>query len=221
MKKLKNLIDQVIKSVDNFTLDNVMLKEDVVFNKIPKEMQTKAVEYALNLGKKTANDVVNEFKIRDPIEIAQRSGVKITYTAQDYAVGHFIRCSEYLQKPPTIFLYETTLSQINQLIIKHQLHQILQIKDVAPIYVAHELFHHIEETKIKPVSKKFEVCTFKLGPFSIKSGISSLSEIAANNFTKTLLNLKFSPKMLDYLVLFIYDEKQAYQKLTGLTSFPS
>src|SRR5438876_7531665 len=61
---------------------------------------------------------------------------------------------------------------------------------VAGIYVAHELYHHLEATGLEPAAAPARVTLARLGRWRWESGIRALSEIAAHAFAQALLDLE-------------------------------
>ena len=86
--------------------------------------------------------------------------------------------------------------------------------------VAHELFHAVEERHVKEIYTRTERVELWRKPFSNKSTISCLSEIAAMAFAGKLLDLKVSPYMLDVLLVYSYDKNAAwglYDEIMNMT----
>jgi hypothetical protein len=65
--------------------------------------------------------------------------------------------------------------------------------DVAPIYIAHELYHCLDEARPVPLVHRHRVTILGLWT----NGFSSLPEIAAGAFAQELLCLPWHPKWLE------------------------
>jgi hypothetical protein len=65
--------------------------------------------------------------------------------------------------------------------------------DVTPVYVAHELYHHLDAARPDPLARRHRVRI--LGPWT--SGLAALGEIAAGAFAQALLELPWHPKWLE------------------------
>jgi len=76
------------------------------------------------------------------------------------------------------------------------------------IILAHELFHAVEEAN-PDIYTRTEKIELWRKPFSNKSCIVCLSEIAAMAFAKQLLGLDFNPYALDVLLVYPYDAQAA------------
>ena len=87
---------------------------------------------------------------------------------------------------------------------------LLRRENLTNTLLAHELFHAVEERHVKEIYTRTERVELWRKPFSNKSTISCLSEIAAMAFAGKLLDLKVSPYMLDVLLVYSYDKNAAW-----------
>ena len=97
---------------------------------------------------------------------------------------------------------------------------LLRRENLTNTLLAHELFHAVEEQHVKEIYTRTERVELWRKPFSNKSTISCLSEIAAMAFAGKLLDLKVSPYMLDVLLVYSYDKNAAwglYDEIMNMT----
>ena len=212
------LIKKVVDSVSDSTFGYQTLAQDIVFKKIPQKSRMDFIKYAMEVGSREARSTVKEFETNDPNIIAEKFEINIEHSSESNVSGSLVIYSEYIKhrgKKSAIKIYYNSMAQLNKFIKNQNLQRILGIQNVIDIYISHELFHHIEEVRLGSVGKQVKVFTLKKGPVKIDSGVASLSEIAANTFAETLLDLSFSPKILDYITLLMYDEQRGrnYLKL--------
>ena len=80
---------------------------------------------------------------------------------------------------------------------------------IEPLLMAHELFHGIEYKKRKTIYTQTEKIELWRRPFSNKSKILCLSELAAMAFAQEMLELPFSPYVMDVLLMYSYHEEAA------------
>ena len=189
---------KAIESVDDFKAGYLQLMEDYMFHKIPREMRDKLVNVGSNIGSENAQNVVLETKSRDPSFIAKQLGAEIYRTSEDNSVGTLLICSEYY--PVTIRIYEKSITQLKTSVERLQLQDLFPPEKIEPFHIAHELFHHLEKTRIGVLCEQYPVETQHFGPIRLKSRIRALSEIGAHAFSKNLLEAKISPKILHYLL---------------------
>ena len=79
-----------------------------------------------------------------PEAIARALGVMIVETQEPSWVGPFLRYADYRSHPPEIQLFRNTLGWLDLLLEQTGVGSILRIERVASVFVAHELFYHIE-----------------------------------------------------------------------------
>ena len=198
-QRLVNLLER-LKDEEKVAYEQ--LREDRPFSKIPLEEHKEIIKYALDTGRQTADKLVERFSSREPFMLAQKLKIKIVIdSSKKYQRGGLSLRSTYQDSPPTIIIYERALQQLENLLDKENFPSLASLPDLLSLHIAHEVFHHLEKTEIGIVARRLEVNTFSLGPIKFSSPVSSLSEIAAHTFTQHLLNLSFSPRLLDYLSL--------------------
>jgi len=184
-----------IKERNRIALAMLELAKDKVFYSIPAEERLRLIEEVLSVGDDVAKWVMAEYQTSDPRKIAELMGVRV------YGADHGqLKKSEYRTHKNEIVIYRDALSHLTkEVTVPHLSERILRF------LVAHELFHHLEATRIGTVYKRFKFP----GPFGMKRYIKGFSEVAAQAFTQTLLSLEFSPQVFDYLtyVLFTSDFK--------------
>ncbi len=169
-------------------LGQLQLREDSQYRRIPVERRAVLVEAALEDGRSLAGRT-RDLWGSDPMRIAAGCKVPVIHSEDDAGFGSTIVHAEYRTCPPSITLYLPA--------IRH-----LGIDRTAPIFLAHELYHHFDCTRgHAPLSRQHPVEIFRLGPLKWTSGLSSLSEIAAGSFAQKLLALSFHPRVLDLLLL--------------------
>ena len=78
------------------------------------------------------------------------------------------------------------------------------------VLLAHELFHAVEEQHADEIYTRTEKVELWRKPFSNRSSIACLSEMAAMAFARELLGLDCSPYMLDVLLVYAYDKEAAW-----------
>lgn len=192
------LMESIHPDMEDLLVGYLELSSDIMFNKIPEHLKKELVVAAIDIGKKTAQNVVEEFNSRNPFFIAQALGLKIIFSEKDNEICNMVIHSEYSANTSEAFIYTRSLRRISEFITKEKLQNYFNIDDTCAFFLSHEIFHHIENKKIGLISKKFPI-KLKIGPFSRKVEIRALDEVSANSFAKTLLNAKFSFRLLDFL----------------------
>lgn len=158
-------------------------------------------------GRTWARKIVEQFGTRDPKVIAAKMGMKVKETVKPIGGGvvlfaQFVRPNEI-----TIFTdcIDKTLFEKRRDVVP-----MFQREVLIDVILAHELFHAVEEENQDIIYTHTEKVELWKKPFSNRSQIACLSEIAAMSFAAELNGLKVSPYMLDVLLVYSYDKNTAY-----------
>ena len=112
-------------------------------------------------------------------------------------------------EPKEITLFKDCVEKAEELIEKEGLQRFLPDFDLNEVLMAHELFHGIEYRNKKQIFTQTEKIELWRRPFSNKSKILCLSEIAAMAFAKRMTGISCSPYVLDVLLMYCYNEEAA------------
>jgi hypothetical protein len=192
-------LKKILKELDDLTVGYLELMKDPFFYKIPGELRWKMVDMAVNVGCESAEKIVDKTENVDPCQIAAQLGLSIVLVSQENLICNLLIRSEYIH-PKTIKIYEKSIEQLKLAIANMGLEELFPLENVFNIHVAHEIFHHLEKTRIGVLSEKHCIEVFRLGPIRFKIRILALSEIAAHTFAKALTGVKAPPNILDYIV---------------------
>ena len=180
------------------SLGHSLLAQDAVYRRIPEEARSVLVDAALQDGRVRAEVIARELGA-DPWIIARRLGVTIVDSSVDVSFGTVIVFAEYTAAPPRITLYRDAIALMSQR-LAHPLLRALKAGDCARTVLAHELYHHLAQASAElSLSRRYRVTHLQMGRWRCSSGIAALEEIAAGNFARTLLGLKFHPRLLELL----------------------
>jgi hypothetical protein len=80
--------------------------------------------------------------------------------------------------------------------------EVLGLNSCAPAFVAHELYHHLDNLRTQPIGRQHRVTLLPLGPWRLTSGVSILAEIAAGSFAQRLLALPIHAGIFDLVAQF-------------------
>ncbi len=166
------------------------LQNDLLFARIPPERYPQLIEGAWQTGRETAWRYIRQYGTCDPEELAVRLGLTLAEQEQGWVAPEYRICSEYYSNPRRIILYRDTIRGELEKLKAKGIGRYEDYAAIRPLFIAHELFHHIECHDIGLTSRRDKLTVFRWGPFRLTSGIKALSEIGAHGFTKTLLNLE-------------------------------
>ena len=163
-----------------------VLKSDPVFRKIQKdEAGLRAVaDTAWDTGEAAARDILENNPGRSIRQIVKACGVAIHSEGKDNVVGKVRYFSDYYSgEKKRIVLYTVS---INKWAAKNGFSR----REAEEIILAHELFHHLECTKLGLTSKQCLVPILRIGGLSIgETGVRALSEIGSFAFARTCFDL--------------------------------
>jgi len=181
-------------------LGMLMLKGDLHAAKLDDRAQHEAVLDALADGMATAAEVRRRFPSMAPRRIAAELRIKLGTTDDDPLVGTIWRFAEYRPRPPQILLYARGLAPLEQALACTPSARLLGEATVEDVFIAHELYHHIEATRSEtPIARRHQATLFQIGRWRWRTGIAALAEIAAGAFAQGLLDLPCHPKVLDFV----------------------
>jgi hypothetical protein len=184
------------------TLGLVMLATDPHAKRLDHATQRAAVGDALAAGAAAAEAMRQRFPGLAPREIAHALGVPIEAIDDDPTTGSLWRFAEYRQRPTGILLYVRGIAPLDRVIVDDVAVQLLGRATLRDVFVAHELFHHLEATRSEPpIARRYRPTLFRIGGWHWRTGIVALAEIAAGAFAQTLLDLPRHPKVLDLIAL--------------------
>jgi hypothetical protein len=176
----------------------MMLEADPHAQLLDHATKLAAVSAALAEGTGTASALRARFPDLAPEGIARELGVPIETIDDDPAVGSLWRFAEYRERPARIVLYRSGLAPLDRAVGDGSAVRLLGQATPQCVFVAHELFHHIEATRCDiPMARRYRPTLFRIGRWHWRTGIATLSEIAAGGFAQSLLDLPCHPHMLD------------------------
>ena len=181
-------------------LGMLMLKGDLHAARLDDRAQRAAVIDALADGAATASGLRRRFPGLTPRQIAGELQVPVATTDDDPMVGSIWRFAEYRPRPPQILLYTRGLAPVEHALARARAARLLGEAAVQDVFVAHELYHHIEATRTEmPIARRHQATLFQIGKWRWRTGIATLAEIAAGSFAQALLELPCHPKVLDFV----------------------
>ncbi len=213
--EIASLLARVAQTITAEDLWREMLQEDPVYRKIPDALRCEAVARAAAFGQQASRAATERCGISDPAVLADKVGATVVYSQDPHVFGKVVRTSTYTARTKTITLFAGAIEEMDR-ILAGAVGEALGVHAVGPVYLAHELFHHLEESELGRAADRLQVTTLKLGPLVLRSGIGQMSEIAADAFAQALLGLRPAPRVLDYLTIWIHNPEVGRRRLTAL-----
>lgn len=181
------------------------LRQDFLFEKIPKDKIGYYLDSSLRIGQDKARSIVS----RDITALLKDAKIKIEHNEGS---GEFFKVKLRAQ-------FEFDPKGNNKIILYHE-----SIKEFAEdsgldfetavnLHLVHEYFHYLENKEIKTVPESLDpVINFKFFKFKKYAHIKRCSEIAAHAFVKEFLNLDTLPNHYDFEYL-IQNKKMSSKDL--------
>lgn len=219
---LAAMLARCLPAATPMTLGLLELERDRQFRRIAPPDRGRLVRIALDAGAQAAVDLRSRTGSADPLGLADRLGVAVERVAGESGYGTVSVFADYVASPPRIRLYVSPIARLDRHLGNYPDGDRLGGAGTLPVFVAHELFHHLEGLDpAGSLARRQRVVTWTVGPLRGTAGLSSLAEIAAGAFAQRMLGLRYHPKLLDLVVLFDADpvaaERLADRLVCGLS----
>lgn len=175
--------------LDKYELGMWEIRNDILFDKIPKDKYMDFIDFAWNTGCETAKECLEKFDTAAPDELVKKLGLTLLELDGGLASPEYRIFSEYYSNLRRIVIFKKTIMREYNKLVANGFTEINDYTKLRGLFIAHEIFHHLECHEIGLTSRKKKITTFKIGPFEITSGIRAMCEIGAHSFTKTLLGI--------------------------------
>ena len=154
------------------------------------------VEAALVDGAALAEQIKQQYG-DDPDRIAALNEIPVEDSEADAGYGTTIVYAEYRTRPLGIVLFRPAIDALDRRLQQSCLGRLLGIENARAVFLAHELYHHFDETREQPLCSRHRVPVLRLGRLRVTAAVAGMREIAAGAFAQRLLGLSFHPRLLD------------------------
>lgn len=158
-------------------------------------------------GRNEAKQIKDEYQTGEAAIIARQMKLQVQMPAVPAGGGHVI-FAQYVE-PDEITIFADAVERAERLIKEFSLADLLGGADVKNLLLAHELFHAVEYRKEDTIYTKTEKVQLWRKPFSNRSRLVCLGEMAGMAFAKALTGVAFCPYLLDVLLMYGYHEAAA------------
>lgn len=227
--------ENILRLASDRVLGFMELKQDLIFHKIPRESYENYIDGALQGGDEAAREVSRvanpggegkaptrtapstPLSNDDLCTLAALLQARVLFIEKPNVLAGVVTRAEYSSGDGTITVFRQSIAQVKACLDRAWPELGWTEEGVATIHLAHELFHHLEASRIGLTNEKFpKVLTFRLGFWKTFASIRRLREIAAHKFTKELLKLPFLPNLIDYLILVGQGKLTEAELISGL-----
>lgn len=172
--------------------------------KFTPEQKENYTRLANKCGEEEAESLLSEYPEKSIEEISRNLGFTVKTPDTPIGGGHVL-FAQYVE-PKEITVFMDCIEKAEKLITKEKLQGFFPAADLKDVLMAHELFHGIEYRKRKQIFTQTEKIELWRRPFSNKSKILCLSEMAAMAFAKRMTGISCSPYVL---LMYCYNEEAA------------
>ncbi len=199
------------------TLGHFILRGDPQSRHVPEAERSRLVAEALADGARRAAAARARWG-DTPDAITRALGLAVDESAAEGGYGTTVVFAEYCAVPRIIRLYHPAIDRLNVALADPAWRRLLGIADATPVFLAHEIYHHLDMVDEAPIARRYPVTLLRLGAWRWTSGIAALSEIAAGSFAQRLLGLPVHAKLLDFVALHAADPALAAREAASLTA---
>ena len=203
---VRDMIESLVKLTDE-EFSRYAWSREPLEGKFNREQK---LDYFLKSGKCGQMEAVllkDRYKTGSPEFLAGAMGLKVL-TPQIPLGGAHVIFAQY-EEPDKITVFLEAVERAEILIKENNLSSLLENVDVRSLLLAHEIFHGVEYRKKDTIYTMTEKVELWKQPFSNKSRLICLGEIAGMAFAKEIMGISFSPYVLDVLLMYGYHEEAA------------
>lgn len=215
---LKDMMENLVKISDE-AWGQYAFSRELLNNKFQEEKRKELILKANQCGIKYAEDLLVSYGNISPKHLAKQLNLKVKYPSTPVGGGHVL-FAQFVE-PNEISIFMDCIDKTKELLNDKGTAEALRGINIEKTLLSHEIFHYIEEVNKKDIfTKKEKVKLWAPKPFKNESRINCLGEIAGMAFAKRLLNLEFSPYVLDVFITYAYNEEAAsalYEEIMRIT----
>lgn len=175
--------------------------------KFDKTQKKEYTAKACACGRGEARRVKEKYPELSVRQILEKMGFTVKTPDVPTGGGHVI-FAQYIE-PAEVVVYRDCIEKANELIQREDLACCLGDLNIEELLLAHELFHGIEYRKRQTIYTQTEKIELWRRPFSNRSRILCLSEMAAMAFAGEMLGIPYSPYVMDVLLMYSYNNEAA------------
>ena len=203
---IRSRIEELLK-LDDESFGFYAWSREPLERKFSMEQKRNYIQRATECGIEEARWLKTEYGAGEPDVIAKKLGLKVETPEMPVGGGHVI-FAQYVE-PDEITIFMDAVNRAELLMEKQGLGDLFPNLPVYQLLLAHEIFHAVEYRNRDSIFTRTEKIELWRKPFSNRSEIIALSEIAGMAFARELLGLSFSPYMFDVLLMYGYHEEAA------------
>lgn len=175
--------------------------------KFTRQQKIEYTKRAAACGREEAKMLLEKLGSRNGRAAAASLGFKVSTPDMPNGGGHVI-FAQY-EEPDQITIFMDGISKAEMMMKEEAVAEVLEHQDLFELLLAHELFHGIEYQKRDIIYTQIEKIELWRKPFSNRSRIIALGEIAAMAFAGQWMGISWMPYVLDVALMWCYEPKAA------------
>lgn len=204
---MKEKIEYLMKLSDK-EFGYYIFSHDPIRDKVDAKLKEEIIEKSLECGREVARGLKRKYGFKDIVEYLKVLDLELCKKDTNSGL-EYIYFGTY-QKPNKITIYTGNIKLGTDLIEEWDLVALKNV-ELEDIVIAHEIFHHFQEHDENLYINTNKIILWSIGKFKYKSRLVAQDEIAGMAFAKELLNLDFSPNILDVLLLYPHNKDLAIE----------
>ena len=201
------VMTQTLAGFDDYQWGRYAFSREPLEGRFDERQKARYTEEANRCGGEWAGRVRKAYGESTPRLLAEKMGLRVRTTGRPAGGGQVLFAQFVRPDEITVF---TDCIRRAAVLRQESGCPLLEPGRLMEVLLAHELFHAVEEQNAEHIYTRTEKVELWKKPFSNRSTIACLSEMAAMAFARELLGLSVSPYMLDVLLLYAYSREQAW-----------
>ena len=206
-----SLVDLMAAHSDSISaraLGCAVLREDSQGARLAATAVAELVDGSLADGAMLAEEVGRRWG-GDPDKVAAACAIPVVHTNADAGYGTTLVFAQYRTRPLGIDLYRPVIDALDQKLRQSRLTGVLGIDGTMAVFLAHELYHHFDETRPQPLCSRYRISVLQWRWLQLSVPVLAMREIAAGAFAQRLLGLRFHPRLLDLAAVSFWQPDRA------------
>lgn len=206
--------NEVVKllNISDYDYYKYLLNQDPIRQKIDENKVDYLIYESVKCGEEEAYKLVNKYNNQDVFNIVKEMNLNIENTNSS-ETGYY----GYFEEPNKIVIYNNSIEEAFEF-FKNETDILTSKEYIERVVLAHELFHYIEYKKPDLFINTYKIKLWSIFKYTRRSNIVYLGEIAAMAFANKLIGKKTYSHVLDYILLYNLDKKQADIFLKEITN---
>lgn len=196
-----------------------LFSQDPLKDKVSVPEKREVIEKSLREGREVSRKLKSTYGQLSVDEYISKLDIQLTYEEAHNGM-EYIYFGTY-QNPNKMTIYTENIEKGMQLAESEKIPLVEEV-NLIDVVKSHELFHYFQETDKELYINTNKITLWKMFKYKHKSKFIAQAEIASMAFAKELMDLPFSPNVLDVLLLYPHNKMMAekvYEQITRCETY--